>query len=65
MGTRDIDLEPGLRELGLTRMAECLKERLRLFQHDGWPPRRVLRELIAGELASSNGCPLQRSMPRR
>lgn len=38
MGTRDIDLEPGLRELGLTRMAEIIKERLRLCQHDGWPP---------------------------
>lgn len=51
MGSREIDLEPGLRELGLARMAEIIKERLRQSQHEGWPPRRLLRELIEEELA--------------
>lgn len=60
MGTRDIDLEPGLRELGLTRMAEIIKERLRVCQHDGWPPKRLLRELIEEELAYRKERALQR-----
>lgn len=51
MGTREGDLEPGLRELKLVRMAEIVKERLRLCLHDGWTPRRLLRELIEEELA--------------
>ncbi len=50
MVLRDADLELTLRELGLTRMAEILKERLRLCQHESWSYRRLLRELLAEEV---------------
>lgn len=60
MGSREIDLEPGLRELGLMRMSEIIKERLRLCQHESWTPRRLLRELIEEELAHRKDRALQR-----
>lgn len=64
MGTREIDVEPGLRELGLTRMAEIVKERLRLCQRDSWPPRRLLRELIEEELSYRKERALTRRIER-
>ena len=51
MALREADLERLLRELGLPRMAEILKERLRLSQHESWSHRRLLRELVEEEVA--------------
>ena len=64
MASRDIDLVSALRELGLTRMAEIVQDRLRSCQHDGWPPRRLLRELIEEELAHRKERALQNRIDR-
>lgn len=51
MVLRDLDLEQGLRELGLHRMAAIVKERLRACQAARWSYKRLLRELIEEERA--------------
>jgi DNA replication protein DnaC len=51
MALREAVLEPLLQELGLSRMAEIVKERLRLCQQESWSYRRLLRELLEEEVA--------------
>lgn len=61
MVMREADLGLLLRELGLVRMAEVLKERLRLCQDQSWSYRRLLRELLEEEVAHRR----QRALNRR
>lgn len=61
MARREADLERLLRELGLQRMADILKERLRLCQHESWSYRRLLQELLEEEVAYRR----QRALERR
>lgn len=49
MALREEDLEQGLKELKLTRMAEVVKETLRVCQQEKWSYRRLLRHLIEDE----------------
>lgn len=45
------DLEQGLEELRLTRMATILKDRLRLASEQNWSSKRLLKDLVEEELA--------------
>lgn len=49
MGTRKDDLEEGLRELNLMRMAEVAPDYLRRCQDGKWSYKRLLTELVAEE----------------
>ncbi len=64
MARREADLERFLRELGLSRMADILKERLRLCQHESWSYRRLLQELLEEELAFRRQRALERRIKR-
>lgn len=52
MTLREEDLEQGLKELKLTRMAQVLKETLRVCQQEKWSYKRLLRHLIEDEQSS-------------
>jgi DNA replication protein DnaC len=47
----ELELDATLRELGLMRMAEILKEKLRLATDQKWGTKRFLREMLDEELA--------------
>lgn len=64
MGFREIDLEPKFRELGLVRMADIIKERLRLCQCEHWSYKRLLREMVEEELAFRRERALNRRIKR-
>lgn len=64
MARREADLERFLRELGLSRMADILKERLRLCQHESWSYRRLLQDLLEEELAFRRQRALERRIKR-
>lgn len=61
MSRREADLERLLKQLGLSRMADILKERLRQCQHESWSYRRFLADLLEEELAHRR----QRALERR
>jgi DNA replication protein DnaC len=61
MAMREADLEKLLRELGLQRMAEIIKDRLRQAQQESWSHRHLLRELIEEEVTFRR----QRALNRR
>ena len=60
MARRDADLERLLRELRLSRMADILKERLRLCRHESWSYQRLLQELLEEEIAHRRQSALER-----
>lgn len=49
--TESNELEQGLEELRLTRMATIVKDRLRLASDQSWSAKRLLKELVEEELA--------------
>lgn len=60
MARRDADLERLLRELRLSRMADILKERLRLCRHESWSYQRLLQDLLEEEIAHRRQTALER-----
>ncbi|MGH2360293.1 MAG: ATP-binding protein [bacterium] len=64
MVVRDTDLEQLFQELGLTRMAQILKETLRVCQHESWPYKRFLRWLLEAEISFRKERALERRIHR-
>lgn len=60
MTLREEDLEQGLKELKLTRMAQVVKETLRVCQQEKWSYRRLLRYLIEHEQSFRKESALER-----
>ena len=64
MVLRDTDLEQLLKDLGLTRMAQILKETLRACQHESWSHKRLLRWLLEAEISFRKARALDRRIHR-
>ena len=62
--TREADLEPLFKELGLTHMSKILKETLRAGQTEGWTLKRLLRWLLEAELSARKARALDRRIHR-
>lgn len=58
----DLDLEQGLKDLKLTRMAEKLQETLRVAQKEKWSYKRLLRHLVGEEQSSRKESALNRKI---
>jgi DNA replication protein DnaC len=61
---RDADLEQLFKELGLTNMAQILKETLRACQQESWPHKRLLRWLLDAEISFRKARVLDRRIHR-